>query len=50
MKIRARWRLQPLPIVLAQIAPKAQGLLERMFADPYSLGKEDRAELSPRIG
>jgi tetratricopeptide (TPR) repeat protein len=31
--------------VLAQIAPRAQGLLGRMFADPYLLSKEDRAEL-----
>jgi hypothetical protein len=31
--------------VLAQVAPKAQGLLERMFADPYLLAKEERAEL-----
>lgn len=31
--------------VLAQIAPKAPGLLVRMFADPYLLSKEDRTEL-----
>ncbi|MBZ5641738.1 MAG: hypothetical protein LAO19_03170 [Acidobacteriia bacterium] len=31
--------------VLAQVAPKAQGLLVRMFADPYLLEKEERAEL-----
>jgi hypothetical protein len=31
--------------VLAQVAPKAQGLLVRMFADPYLLSKEDRGEL-----
>ena len=31
--------------VLAQVAPKAHGLLVRMFADPYLLEKEDRAEL-----
>jgi tetratricopeptide (TPR) repeat protein len=30
---------------LAQIAPRAQGLLVRMFADPYLLSKEDRADL-----
>jgi hypothetical protein len=31
--------------VLAQVAPGAQSLLVRMFADPYLLAKEDRAEL-----
>ena len=31
--------------VLAAVAPRAQGLLARMFADPYLLSKEDRAEL-----
>jgi hypothetical protein len=31
--------------VLAQVAPKAQGLLVRMFADPYLLSKEDCGEL-----
>jgi hypothetical protein len=31
--------------VLAQVAPKAQGLLVRMFADPYLLAKEERADL-----
>jgi hypothetical protein len=31
--------------VLAQVAPRAQGLLVRMLADPYLLSKEDRAEL-----
>jgi hypothetical protein len=30
---------------LAKIAPRAQGLLMRMFADPNVLAKEDRAEL-----
>ena len=30
---------------LAQIAPRAQGLLLRMFADPYLLSKEDRVKL-----
>jgi hypothetical protein len=31
--------------VLAEVAPTAQGLLERMFADPYLLEKEERADL-----
>ncbi|MGH9678982.1 MAG: hypothetical protein ACRD4Y_03450 [Candidatus Acidiferrales bacterium] len=31
--------------VLAQVAPRAQDHLVRMFADPYLLSKEDRAEL-----
>jgi hypothetical protein len=30
---------------LATIAPRAQGLLKRMFADPNVLAKEERAEL-----
>ncbi len=30
---------------LAQIAPKAEGLLAQMFADPYLLSKEDRTDL-----
>jgi len=30
---------------LAQIAPRAQGLLARMFADPNILAKEERADL-----
>ena len=30
---------------LAQIAPRAQALLVRMFADPYLLSKEERVEL-----
>jgi hypothetical protein len=35
----------PVSSVLSEVAPKAQGLLVRMFADPYLLAKEDRAEL-----
>ena len=38
----------PAPIVssaLTKIAPRAQGLLTRMFADPNLLAKEERAEL-----
>jgi tetratricopeptide (TPR) repeat protein len=33
------------PSVLARVAPNAQGLLMRMFADPYLLSKENRVEL-----
>jgi hypothetical protein len=33
------------PSALTQIAPKAQGLLVRMFADPNLLAKEERVEL-----
>src|SRR5882762_4638079 len=32
-------------LALARIAPRAQGLLGRMFADPNVLAKEERAEL-----
>src|SRR5690348_7493597 len=36
-------------LALASISPKTQGLLLRMFADPYILEKEQRGELVAQL-